>query len=162
MNLLTSSIPVSSERIFDLLHDLRKLLVRRDSLSLHFVVCLPRQYGIKSYEGKSMSTDRILTAIGVLLAIVAAFVALEWWALILVLLGLLSGFLSPLKDMAARTGYTVAAIALPTIADALDAIPMAGSYLNAIIDNVAVVIAGIVIANFLSVIVSRLMESDAT
>ena len=79
-----------------------------------------------------MSTDRILTAIGVLLAIVAAFVALEWWALILVLLGLLSGFLSPLTDMAARTGYTVAAIALPTIADALDAIPMAGSYLNAL------------------------------
>ena len=117
--------------------------------------------GIKSYEGKSMSTDRILTAIGVLLAIVAAFVALEWWALILVLLGLLSGFLSPLTDMAARTGYTVAAIALPTIADALDAIPMAGSYLNAIIDNFAVVIAGIVIANFLLVIVSRLMESDA-
>ena len=108
-----------------------------------------------------MSTDRILTAIGVLLAIVAAFVALEWWALILVLLGLLSGFLSPLTDMAARTGYTVAALALPTIADALDAIPMAGSYLNAIIDNLAVVIAGIVIANFLLVIVSRLMESDA-
>ena len=108
-----------------------------------------------------MSTDRILTAIGVLLAIVAAFVALEWWALILVLLGLLSGFLSPLTDMAERTGYTVAAIALPTIADALDAIPMAGSYLNAIIDNFAVVIAGIVIANFLLVIVSRLMESDA-
>ena len=108
-----------------------------------------------------MSTDRILTAIGVLLAIVAAFVALEWWALILVLLGLLSGFLSPLTDMAARTGYTVAALALPTIADALDAIPMAGAYLNAIIDNFAVVIAGIVIANFLLVIVSRLMESDA-
>jgi hypothetical protein len=108
-----------------------------------------------------MSTDRILTAIGVLLAIVAAFVALEWWALILVLLGLLSGFLSPLTDMAARTGYTVAAIALPTIADALDAILMAGSYLNAMIDNFAVVIAGIVIANFLLVIVSRLMESDA-
>jgi hypothetical protein len=33
--------------------------------------------------------------------------------------------------------------------------------LNAIIDNFAVVIAGIVIANFLLVIVSRLMESDA-
>lgn len=108
-----------------------------------------------------MSTDRILTAIGVLLAIVAAFVALQWWALILVLLGLLSGFLSPITDMAARTGYTVAAIALPTIANALDAIPMAGPYLNTIIDNFAIVIAGIVIANFLMVVASRLMESDS-
>ena len=108
-----------------------------------------------------MSMDRILTAIGVLLAIVAAFVVLEWWALILVLLGLLRGFLSPLADMAARTAYTVAAIALPTLANTLDAIPVAGSYLNAIIDNFAIFIAGFVIANFLLVIVSRLMDSDS-
>ena len=108
-----------------------------------------------------MSMDRILTAIGVLLAIVAAFVVLEWWALILVLLGLLRGFLSPLTDMAARTAYTVAAIALPTLANTLDAIPVAGPYLNAIIDNFAIFIAGFVIANFLLVIVSRLMDRDS-
>ena len=107
-----------------------------------------------------MSMDRILTMIGVLLAIVAAFVQLEWWALILVLLGLVSGFVAPLTDMAARTGYTLAALALPTIANTLDAIPVAGAYANAIIDNFAVIIAGIVIANFLLVIASRLMDSD--
>ena len=58
-----------------------------------------------------MSMDRILTVIAVLLGIVAAFVVLEWWALILVLLRLLNGFLSPLTDMSARTAHTVAAIA---------------------------------------------------
>ena len=63
--------------------------------------------------------------------------------------------------MAARTAYTVAAIALPTLANTLDAIPVAGPYLNATIDNFAIVIVGIVIANFLLVIVSRLMNSDS-
>lgn len=108
-----------------------------------------------------MSMNRILTILGLLVAIVAVFVALEWWALILVALGLLSGFIAPLSDMASRTGYTVAAVAMPMIADTLDAIPVAGSYLNAIIDNVAVVIAGIVIANFLLVIGSQVIESDS-
>ena len=79
--------------------------------------------------------DRILTVIAVRLAIVTAFIVLEWWALILVLLGLLNGFLLPLVDMAARTAHTVAAIALSTLANTLDAIPVAGPYLNAIIDN---------------------------
>lgn len=63
--------------------------------------------------------------------------------------------------MAARTAYTVAAIAFPTLANTLDAIPLAGPHLNAIIDNFAIIIAGIVIANFLLVIVSRLMDSDS-
>lgn len=108
-----------------------------------------------------MSMDRILMVIAVLLALVAAFVVLEWWALILVFLGLLNGFFSQLTDMAARTADTVAAIALPTLAKTLDAIPVAGPCLNAIIDNFAVIIAGIVIANFLLVIVSRLMDSDS-
>ena len=79
----------------------------------------------------------------------------------LVLLGLLNRFLSPLTDMAARTAYTVAAIALPTLANTVDAIPVTGPYLKAIIDNFAVFIAGFVIANFLLVIVSRLMDRDS-
>ena len=108
-----------------------------------------------------MSMNRILTILGLLVAIVAVFVALEWWALILVALGLLSGFIAPLSDMVSRTAYSVAAVAMPMIADTLDAIPVAGSYLNAIIDNVAVVIAGIVIANFLLVIGSQVIESDS-
>lgn len=108
-----------------------------------------------------MSLNRILTILGLVVAIVAVFVALEWWALILVALGLLSGFIAPLSDMASRTAYTIAAVAMPMIADNLDAIPVAGGYLNAIIDNIAVVIAGIAIANFLLVIASQVMESDA-
>jgi len=108
-----------------------------------------------------MSINRISTLVGLLVAIAAVFVALEWWALILVALGLVSGFIAPLPDMASRTAYTVAAVAMPMIADTLDVIPVAGQYLNAIIDNIAVVLAGIVVANFLMVIGSRIIESDS-
>jgi hypothetical protein len=61
----------------------------------------------------------------------------------------------------AEQAYTVAAVAMPMIADTLDVIPVAGQYLNAIIDNIAVVLAGIVVANFLMVIGSRIIESDS-
>ena len=108
-----------------------------------------------------MSINRISTLVGLLVAIAAVFVSLEWWALILVALGLVSGFIAPLSDMASRTAYTVAAVAMPMIADTLDVIPVAGQYLNAIIDNIAVVLAGIVVANFLMVIGSRIIESDS-
>lgn len=108
-----------------------------------------------------MSMNRISTLIGLLVAIAAVFVALQWWALILVVLGLLTGFVVPLADMNSRTAYAVAAVAMPTLSDTLDVIPTVGVYLNAIIDNLAIVLAGIVIANFLMVIVSRIIESDA-
>ena len=106
-----------------------------------------------------MSADRILTAVGLLAAVVAVFVPLEWWGLILLAVGLVSGFMSPSEDMLTRIGYTVAAVALPTLANSLDAIPVAGVHLNGIIDNFAIVIGGIVIANFVLVLFARLMDS---
>ncbi len=48
--------------------------------------------------------------------------------------------------------YPVAAVAIPVVASSLDVIPGIGMHLNAIIDNIAVVIAGMVIANFLLVV----------
>jgi len=108
-----------------------------------------------------MSMNRILAILGLLVAVVAVFVALQWWALILVALGLLSGFMGPLSDMASRTAYTVAAVAMPMIADTLAAIPVVGGYLNGIIDNIAVFLAGIVIANFLLVIASQILGSES-
>ena len=108
-----------------------------------------------------MSVSRVFAILGLVGAVAAVFVALEWWGLILVALGLVNGFVLPLADMSSRTAYTVAAVAMPMISDTLDVIPAAGLYLNAIIDNVSVVIAGIVIANFLLVIGSQVIESDS-
>ena len=54
---------------------------------------------------------------------------------------------------------TVAAVALPTIANGLDTIPAVGAQLNGIIDNMALVIGGVVIANFVLVVKDRVMPA---
>ncbi|MEL0138555.1 MAG: hypothetical protein VW806_13870, partial [Halieaceae bacterium] len=98
-----------------------------------------------------MSFNKILTVVGLFVAIVSVFQAdfAAYSGLILVLLGLVSGFASPIADMTGRMAYTVAAVAMPVVANSLDAIPGVGGYLNAIIDNIAVMLAGVVVANFL-------------
>lgn len=53
------------------------------------------------------------------------------------------------------------AAASPTIANNLDQIPAVGGYLNTILDNFAVGIAGIAIANFCLAVVNNLMSSDS-
>ena len=110
-----------------------------------------------------MSSDRILmilmTAVAIL-AVVPAVPGGEYAALILVGLGLISGFMNPEDDLLTRLAYIVVAVALPTVADSLDAIPVVGGIVNSILDNVAVAIAGIVVANVLLQIYARLMPAD--
>ncbi|MEE3132796.1 MAG: hypothetical protein VX298_04430 [Pseudomonadota bacterium] len=110
-----------------------------------------------------MSSDRILmilmTAVAIL-AVVPAVPGGEYAALILVGLGLISGFMNPEDDLLTRLVLIVVAVALPTIANSLDAIPVVGGIVNSILDNVAVAIAGIVVANVLLQIYARLMPAD--
>ena len=110
-----------------------------------------------------MSSDRILmilmTAVAIL-AVVPAVPGGEYAALILVGLGLISGFMNPEDDLLTRLVLIVVAVALPTIANSLDAIPVVGVFVNSILDNVAVAIAGIVVANVLLQIYARLMPAD--
>ena len=109
-----------------------------------------------------MSSDRILTILALLAAIIAVVpaAAMAPWALILVALGLISGFMNPEEDLLMRVGYFIVAAALPTVANSLDAIPVAGTYLNSILDNFAVAIAGIVIAQFIVAVKDRVMPAD--
>ena len=110
-----------------------------------------------------MSSDRILmilmTAVAIL-AVVPAVPGGEYAALILVGLGLISGFMNPEDDLLTRLALIVVAVALPTVANSLDAIPVVGGFVNSILDNVAVAIAGIVVANVLLQIYARLMPAD--
>ena len=112
-------------------------------------------------KDKTMNVNQILTAVGVVVAIAAVFVGqlAAYSALILVVLGLVSGFMNPTADMAGRMAYTVAAVAMPTVANQLDAIPAVGAPLNSIIDNIAVMIAGLVVANFLLAVKDSVMAS---
>jgi hypothetical protein len=48
---------------------------------------------------------------------------------------------------------------MPTLANSLDAIPAVGAPINAIIDNIAIMIAGMVVANFLLAVKDAVMPS---
>jgi hypothetical protein len=65
-----------------------------------------------------------------------------------------------MADMTGRMAYTVAAVAIPVVANSLDVIPGIGMHLNAIIDNIAIMLAGIVIANFLLAVKDSILPSS--
>jgi hypothetical protein len=109
-----------------------------------------------------MNANQMITILGILVAILAVFVEQvgAHAGLVLVVLGLISGFMSPVADMVGRMAYTVAAVAMPTVANSMDAIPAVGAPLNAIIDNIAVMLAGMVVANFLLAVKDSAMGSN--
>lgn len=112
-------------------------------------------------KGSIMNSDQILSIVGVLAAIGAALApdSMAYWGLALLVIGLAGGFMGEALDMASRMAMTVAAVALPTIANGLDSIPAVGPQLNSIVDNFALVIGGIVIANFVLVVKDRVMPA---
>ncbi len=95
-----------------------------------------------------------------------------YYALVLVLLGLVMGFLNPIEDVATRVAIYVLAVFLPIIADAggdpamgtpndgvLMDIPVLGEFLVGFLGNLATVIAGVAIASFLLVLITGLMAA---
>ena len=68
----------------------------------------------------------------VLVAVIAAVApdVFAYFPLVLVLLGLVAGFMRPIEDVPTRVLYYVLAAALPSIADNLDAVPGIGAYAN--------------------------------
>ena len=105
--------------------------------------------------------QKVLMWGSVVVAAAATFApdAVGFYALVLVVLGLAMGFTNPIEDVATRVAMYVLAVLLPTIADNLDVIPVIGEYLNGILSQFAVVIAGAAIANFCLVLYNGLMAA---
>lgn len=108
-----------------------------------------------------MNSNQILTGLALVVALLATFMAdaFAHWTLVLVALGLVNGFMNPFGDMSTRMAYTVAAVAIPTLANGLDAIPVVGAPINGIIDQLMVAVGAGVIANFILVLKDQLMPS---
>lgn len=109
-----------------------------------------------------MNSNQILVILSIVVALAATIVpdVMPYWPLALIVLGLVNGVMNPLADAAMRMAYTVAALAIPTLANGLDAIPVAGVYLNTVIDNIMVTVAGFVIANFILVLIDQVKGSE--
>ena len=85
--------------------------------------------------------------------------AFGYYALVLVVLGLVMGFTNPIEDVATRVAMYVLAVLLPTIADNLDVIPVVGELLNGILSQLAVAVAGVAIAQVCLVLYNGLMAA---
>ena len=97
----------------------------------------------------------------VVVAVAATFApdAFGYYALVLVVLGLAMGLTNPTEDVRTRIAYYVLAVLLPQIADNLDVIPVAGEYVNGILSQFAVVIAGVAIMQVCLVLYKGLMAA---
>jgi hypothetical protein len=109
-----------------------------------------------------MNLEKILTALMLVVALIAAIAEVPYSGLALLSLGLVSGFMNSIDDIMERTAYLLVAIAAPAVSDNLDLIPAVGTYLNSIIDGIAIAAAGIWIASFSTALVSRVMPDSAS
>jgi len=106
---------------------LRRVTTRNKRLKLEGLLMLNKVAGLAR-------------ALGLILALVAGFVAVPTNVpLVLVLLGVIAGFLYSTEDFP-RLGLTV--LVLPLIGGALRTIPQIGEQLEAVMGNVALAIAG--------------------
>ncbi len=94
----------------------------------------------------------ILGLIAVALAIVGAFVTIPSLAAILVILGLIAGYMIDGPD---HVRVIVSALALSALAGTLNAIPSVGGYLTTIVSNFGVILSGAAIMIILRNIYAR-------
>jgi len=108
-------------------------------------------------------SDRILTAVMLLVAVLATVPAVNaafpYAGLVLVVLGLVAGFMAEL-DVQHRIAYYVLAGLLPSIANGMDVIPVLGPWLNSLLDAIALGLQGSAVALFLLAVKSKLMPAE--
>ena len=93
-----------------------------------------------------MNIDRIAPALAVLISLIALFAPMEYWALLLLLIGLVHGFMSPVSEHSTQAMVYAAVIAVPIMGNSAEAIPEIGSYANGLLDNIALAISGYAIS----------------
>ena len=111
-----------------------------------------------------MSSDRILLILIVVVSILAAIPQIAstfaMWGLVLVLLGLIAGFMGGYaSDSTQRILIYVVAAFIGGIANSLDSIMVVGPWLNAVIDNMQIGIRGIAVAVFMLAMYERIMPA---
>ena len=105
-----------------------------------------------------MNIDKIAPIAAVALSLIAVFVPFEYWGLLLILIGLVHGLMSPVDDRATQAMIYGAAIAVPLMAGTFgDAIPAIGGIGQDLLVNFTVAIHGYAIATLIGDIKTRIM-----
>jgi len=103
-----------------------------------------------------MDTAKIVRIVALIVAIVAAFIEIPYIALIMVVLGLVIGFIGVPEDR--RLVFMVTALTLAMVTGALGPIPAIGDYLTAILTNASAIINAGAVAVIILIIKDRLTE----
>jgi hypothetical protein len=101
-----------------------------------------------------VTVEKIAGLLGIVVAIVAAFVTIPYVALILLVIGLIVGFSIVRED---HVRVIVTALALTAFAHNFDAVPQLGMYLSAIVANGALLTAGAALMIMMRNIYARFM-----
>ena len=80
----------------------------------------------------------------------------QWFILVLLLIGLVHGLMSPVTEPASIAFIIIAAFGFPRLANTLESIPAIGMYLNQFVDQLAIAIAGYAIAALIIDLKSRI------
>ena len=123
----------------------------------------------------TMNIDKLAPIAAVIVAAIAVFVVggveripfdgvggyvldgnAQWFILVLMLIGLVHGLMSPVTEPASIAFIIVAAFAFPRLANTLESIPAIGMYLNQFVDQLAIAIAGYAIAALIIDLKSRI------
>lgn len=100
-----------------------------------------------------MNVYKIVGIIGLLLAIVAAFVNIPYAVELMTLAGIIVG-ISVIADHHVRV--IVSAVALPVVATSFSGLPGIGAYVTSILGNIGHVVGGVALLVILRNIVNRL------
>lgn len=98
---------------------------------------------------------RTILIVGLVLALVGAFVDVPYAAFALIVFGLVLGFLG-IGD-SDRLLFLVMAVALATVAGSLDVVPEIGNFLTAILSNVSALISAAAI-----VVIGKILNARLT
>lgn len=102
-----------------------------------------------------MNIYKICGIVGLLLAIIAAFVNIPYGAELMALLGIVVGLGIVTED---SVRVIVTAVALPVVAACLNGLPAVGGYITAIVGNLGHIVAGAALLMILRNIYNRTMS----
>jgi len=103
-----------------------------------------------------MDTVKIVRIVALIIAVVAAFVTIPYITLVMVILGLVIGFMGVPEER--RLIYMVTAVTLTTVAGSLGSVPAIGEYLTAILTNASTIVNAGAVAVILMIFKDRVTE----
>lgn len=86
-----------------------------------------------------------LVVVGLLASIPQIPIDANVWGAILVIVGIVGGVMVNYDDVVQRILIYVVAVAIPIFSDSLDFIPVAGPWINMLLDNIATGIQGMAV-----------------